>query len=374
MNTPTDLSVIKTASSRPYLHGLSALRVVAMLFVFYCHLPTIPSFRYLYSSFFEPVRVGAIGVSFFFVLSGFSMIYNHSAETMKGGLTRFLARIAKFYPTALFILVLSIPLGFVGGLRDRMHPVSIVANILLLEAWHDAWNITGVNWFLSALAFFYLMFPFVNTALLSKTGFKFLAILAVVFWVVSLVGTTLNPGRAVFFKTFPAFRIFEFILGMVAGRLYLRQPLLSRLIGLLYGIVGIVWLFAALFLQRHVAFFGETGVYTIWTPGAMALVFALAHSDIRLDSHIGLIIRFLSKISFAFFMFHYVALRYAHAALSVFGIEHSFLVGLATGFAVFFLTIVWAKIWTDKIGPLLTKRFKSLVPISPFFQTPIRHN
>jgi peptidoglycan/LPS O-acetylase OafA/YrhL len=109
--------------------------------------------------------LGYLGVSFFFVLSGFILVYVYSGRQIQK--RRFWqARFARIYPVYLFSLIVSIPaLIMFSPMTRQAHLtfLALTANPLLLEAWFPrllfTWN--PAAWSLSAEAFFYLVFPFV---------------------------------------------------------------------------------------------------------------------------------------------------------------------------------------------------------------------
>jgi len=197
-----------------------------------------------------------------------------------------------------------------------------------------------------------------------KHGTLCIFIVSMLFWIISLGGAAIFPKVASgFFKMFPPFRIYEFALGMVLGHLYVTNPSSRHSTYISLGILGIVWIVFALIVQKRVIGFSSVGVYTIWTPGSAALVFALALSDFAHEAGIiGKLISFLSTQSFSFFMFHLVALRYTHAAMHVMGIEFSNQWGLIAGVAVFALNLAWATFWTAFVNPVLVCWFRSFDP------------
>lgn len=109
---------------------------------------------------------GYLGVNFFFLLSGFILVYTYVDPVGRMRLTPYdfwVARLARIYPVYL--------LGFVvaaGPYLFQHHSagasiVTALADIALTQAWiptpaGTAWN--GPGWSLSAEAFFYLAFPF----------------------------------------------------------------------------------------------------------------------------------------------------------------------------------------------------------------------
>ena len=352
---------------KPVLQGFHLLRALAMLLVFYCHIPSIPAFRTFVLLPFGTSQAGAIAVSLFFVISGFAMAYNHSDESWRGmrdWCRVFWDRLGKFYPTALLVVFLSLPLAFVGGFRERLSSVSVLANLFLLQAWHLCWNLSGVVWFLSVLLFCYAVFPlFVQP--FRRLGFYGRLLGPLFFWIVGIVGSLFVPDSDSFFKAFPPFRLYEFVAGMALGMEAVDIRKSQAGIRSIPLLAGLFWFVCIAFLQKRVPGFSSIAFYTVWTPGSLALVQGLSCAKVKLPSGaLGRSIVFLSGISFPFYMFHQVSLRYAHVLLHILGWEHHFVPGLTAVGSVFFLMLVWCPIWNKRFLPRLTSFFHSNNPFS----------
>ncbi len=106
--------------------------------------------------------MGFMGVSFFFVLSGFVLVYTYAGRPLN--LPKFLrARFARIYPAYAFSLIVTAPFFF-EAVKIKAASLALVSTLVvtLLQAWFPqaalAWN--KVAWSLSTEAFFYLVFPF----------------------------------------------------------------------------------------------------------------------------------------------------------------------------------------------------------------------
>src|SRR5882724_11283732 len=142
--------------------------------------------------------IGYVGVSFFFVLSGFILVFTYAGrDTPARDFWR--ARFARIYPAFAFSLLLTGPFFFFAALMLNVpffawfstHLKLVVLLVpLLLQAWVPlaslAWN--SVAWSLSDEAFFYLLFPFLKKSLL-KIKLPGLGFLALCCWVVSMTLT-----------------------------------------------------------------------------------------------------------------------------------------------------------------------------------------
>jgi peptidoglycan/LPS O-acetylase OafA/YrhL len=105
------------------------------------------------------VDQGRVGVSFFFILSGFVLCW--SSSNRDGARAFYWRRIARIYPAYATARVLGLALLLVGATSTSASKVVVAA--LLLQSWvPDAnwyFSTPGVSWSLSVEAFFYLAFP-----------------------------------------------------------------------------------------------------------------------------------------------------------------------------------------------------------------------
>jgi peptidoglycan/LPS O-acetylase OafA/YrhL len=234
---------------RPALGALTGLRFVAALGVVLFHAvpPRFPSAR---GPLIQLVKSGYVGVSLFFVLSGFILAYNY-LNPRGGGIrssTRdfWWARFARIYPVYLFALAFSSP-QIVNALR---YPSSqpdyhqrlgaLILDPILLQGWLPTtackWNCPG--WSLSVEAFFYVLFPFFGIWLARKHSRSIAAIVAAAWGAEILLPAlyrtltpdgTLDPARlanspwlaALRFNPIP--HLPEFLLGVAAGIIFLRS-------------------------------------------------------------------------------------------------------------------------------------------------------
>ena len=187
---------------------------------------------------------GFVGVTLFFVLSGFILVYSQGAGERPGGAREFwAARFARIYPVYLVGLLLATPALFFpqGSPHRAPDPLALTTAPLLLQAWlpHSAgvWN--GPAWSLSAEALFYALFPALAFGILRLTRRGALATAAAA-WAASLgivlAYVLIRPDGAVrpgmptatapwleCLRYLPLARLPEFVLGMAVGRLYLLR-------------------------------------------------------------------------------------------------------------------------------------------------------
>nr|WP_246290208.1 acyltransferase [Nocardioides marinus] len=165
--------------------------------------------------------LGYLGVSFFFVLSGFVLTW---AGSMRCGARSFWRhRFARIYPLHLvvLVLVLTLPASTPDDTGD------VLQHLLLVQAWSPgaAISVNPVSWSLSAEAFFYLLFPLLLPVLdrMSTAG---LVRASVLLWLIQaelavLVLGTVPRGHFLTYDL-PLFRLPEFVIGAAAALLMAR--------------------------------------------------------------------------------------------------------------------------------------------------------
>jgi peptidoglycan/LPS O-acetylase OafA/YrhL len=240
-----------TRSIRPPLPALTGLRFVAALLVAFFHFQfLIPGLSASQSPAANIVHAGYIGVSLFFVLSGFILAYTYLdlVKGMKGTVNEFWqARFARVYPVYVTALIFSAPLFIdvafyhqvgVTHLRDTIK--AAVLTPLLLQGWtpKKAWMWDGPAWSLSAEAFFYLVFPLIGVAIARQSRRRVLAA-GVIAFAMALLGpllyaatsrkgiaavtpTTYGPWIA-FLKFSPLVHLPEFVIGVATGVMFLQR-------------------------------------------------------------------------------------------------------------------------------------------------------
>lgn len=167
------------------------------------------------------VQYGHVGVTFFFVLSGFVLTWSRrEGESRQNFYWR---RFARVWPSHFLTTLLAIPVVILVG--EPVLWVALPAVLLMLHAWmppgdwHYAFN--GPSWSLSAEAFFYALFPFlIGIASWGTHRLKHLGIVVLALLVGGGIGTALvfPPFTWGFLLGVnPAYRIGEFLLGIVVA-------------------------------------------------------------------------------------------------------------------------------------------------------------
>jgi peptidoglycan/LPS O-acetylase OafA/YrhL len=191
----------------PHIASLDGLRFIAAGTVLFSH-------GYFYILLFQQnssitaynapfVALSNIGMTLFFVLSGFVIHYNYgSSVSLPGGVRAFfVARFARLYPLFLLVFVISIVEAFrtADGKVDNLSPIPLYLTFTqswwfwvfgdrsASEAYSDA---TGLMWSLSTEAFFYLSYPLLAPLLRRLAGTR----LVIVGCIVAVIGAGLAYG------------------------------------------------------------------------------------------------------------------------------------------------------------------------------------
>ncbi len=214
------------------IESLQALRALAFIGIFLSHVNA-------------PIQWSGLGVSVFFVLSGFLLAYQHGEDAIEVGRKECAGfawkRIKKLYPlhiiTMILAAVLAVLIKVYEGFTLRNAFVigaELLLNITLLQSWvpYSIINVSlnGVAWYLSAALFLYFMFPKICRFLQEKKQQTIWIIcvgILVLQWAACLpmlliFGAT-HPTYIWFMYCFPVFRLGDFFIGCAFGKWYATE-------------------------------------------------------------------------------------------------------------------------------------------------------
>ena len=314
------------AGRLPQLPALTGLRFFAAMAVVCCHFATLALPPGI---FHDLAQSGAIGVSLFFVLSGFILTYTYVGRggAFVGTVRAFYAaRVARVIPVYLLGMAIALgPLLWLPLGPYTVHPSLLTlfaTGLTLTQAWfpymHTVWN--APSWSLSAEAFFYALFPFfvLPLACLTRDALRvLLACLCLLAVAVPFVFLGVNPDQGAtkaygywqdFVQFNPVMRVPEFLIGATLGRLFALRDLattggysprsgrrLLLTVALIVAIMGIGPSIPAVF--THTIAPAPLFAVLIWTlvtsPGRVS--YALASPQLVL----------LGEASYTLYMLHY---------------------------------------------------------------------
>lgn len=300
---------------------LTSLRFFFALMVFTSHFfflkisdPTLTS---LYENIFKE---GFLGVSFFFILSGFVLALNYKEKLLGKSITAkdfMVARIARIYPLHVVTLLLSIPLAYKAFQTDIFSTLGkFVVNLLLLQSFvpvrdiYFSFNIP--SWSISNEFFFYLLFPVIISLF-----FKIRKSERISLFILLLIplGIFLCPEKIEhrFFYVNPFYRIADFVIGILLYNIY-EKGLLSKQFrsasrATAFEFFSIGLFIASLFFHARVPIGYRYSCY-YWLPmSAIILAFSYQAGFLsKVLSNKSLV--FFGEISYSFYLLHFLVIQY----------------------------------------------------------------
>ena len=173
-----------------------------------------------------------IGVSYFFVLSGFVMIiaYSHIKKIVpKVYLKR---RFARIYPVYFLAILLFLVYAILS--QGHINFIEVLLNITMTQAWipGKALSLNFPGWSLSVEAFFYILFPFLYNKVYSKYPLKKISIPILIVFITSQISVFILHNSAFysgypspshdFIFYFPIMHLSSFLMGNLAGLYFIN--------------------------------------------------------------------------------------------------------------------------------------------------------
>lgn len=310
------------------IQPLTSLRFLFAILIFLHHYP-----KGEHSVFPE----GYLGVSFFFILSGFVLTlgYQERLFDRKIDYTSFVkARIAKLYPIHLLCFVgAAVLMIFSLGYKNILPAIS---NLLLLQSWIPQqsyyFSFNAVSWCLSDEMFFYFVFPFMLAFIAKTKRTTIFSLFILVFCLyLLLIQVVPEPYLHAVFYINPLVRSFDFCVGILLCFLFRfiqkkREQKIKKITGLQStGLEILVILLAVLFVyySSTVPQVYRYAVY-YWIPmSCIILLFSI------LRESNGLVTQILSNkylviagnASFCFYMIHTLVIQACQVILKKTGLE-----------------------------------------------------
>lgn len=273
------------------LYGITIFRFVAAFYVFIFHMnirENISSTPFINAF----ISNGAIGMSIFFILSGFILTYNYSSGTPDNYIRK---RIARIYPAYMFMGLLCLPFLFYEKPLTALGSIAIF--VVPIQAWFYQtfyiWNFGG-SWSVSVELFFYLLFPIILTMVNSNNKglvliLSLLASSCIVPIAKILGGVYTFP---VYYMT-PIYRLPEFIFGVALGRYFQEGFSIKLKYVVLSGIVAIPF---TLLINPGYMFWN---IFIL--PFIGALMIYLARLEVKRESFARPFI-YLGEVSYSFYL------------------------------------------------------------------------
>ena len=340
-------------SDRPKLDSLQALRAWAFLGIFFLH-----------AGFF--IDWAELGVSTFFVMSGFLMEYRYDntdfAVSFRDNLSFSLKKIRKLYPLHIITMLLALLIVIISTLSTGVNFGAIMdigfktaLNVTLMQTWvpfsYINTSLNGVAWYLSVTMFLYFMYPCIKRIIEHTPIFRLYVICGVILLAeviscipfIILVGND-SPTYIWFMYTFPVFRLGDFFIGCVLKRIFCegkKRSIESSKATVIEILTVLVTVFVFILLRKepgNVILLALHNWTTVYIPLAAAWVMLFAVNKGALTRMLSnKVAMFIGNISAYAFLIHYVTTMYFSVVLSNSNIEVH---GLGRGMLVFAELIV----------------------------------
>lgn len=215
------------------LEQITFTRFIAALFVIFFHFAK-DIYPFNSESFGFITRQGNLGVSYFFMLSGFVMVIAYGDKVKVNFFDYLKNRLARIYPVYLFALIAYVLIIFFM-LKMSTNWIDFSLNFFLLQAWFSerALTLNPPGWSLSAELFFYILFPFFFNFIYKKLNIWKVSIIILGIYVtsqiifISALNTILtNPDGGNHLNQvlyMPIFHLNEFLLGNLVGLFFIKK-------------------------------------------------------------------------------------------------------------------------------------------------------
>ena len=297
------------------IDSLTSLRFIFAIMVFGAHCYVIDSF---FSTHF--FKEGFVGVSFFFVLSGFIIAYNYQKRLSENKITKrtfWVARIARIYPLHWLTLLIAVVLGNYVTVcqcersQEVLEPIRCPRCGYIPKADYF-FSFNSPSWSLCCEQLFYFCFPFLIPLTRNYKRLLCVFIIAAILVVAGMYFTPENDIKGYWYVN-PITRLPDFIAGMLLFQLYdrLKDKNISLSQGTIIETASIALFFAFYFYAIEIPKVYRYSCY-YWFPVAMILIsFALQKGHVsRILSNRLLIIG--GEISYSFYLIHlFVLLTYS---------------------------------------------------------------
>ncbi len=254
-----------------------------------------------------------VGVSYFFMLSGFVMIIAYHKKIKIDFVDYIRNRFARIYPVYLLAIFLLFILSVVSKNLDVSN---FFLNIFMIQAWipGKALVFNVAAWSLAVELFFYMVFPFLFNHFYSKFKLKKLIIPIILFWIVSQIIFHYVVYQDDFLGWFydkedimyhPVFHLNEFLVGNLAGLFFIKKS--KYLKNYDWHIIGVITM-VLLALKYPIGLNFHNGFLAILF---IPLILLLSLNKVAITQLFNKkIFMFLGEISFGIYILQFIVWQY----------------------------------------------------------------
>lgn len=258
---------------------------------------------------------GSLAVVFFFMLSGFVTYYSQYKKVdnmnLRGSGKWILNKVKKMYPVYFITMIFSIFIKWewISSLTLKQFVEKFSLNLIMIQSCfkNEALNFNSLSWFLSVLFIIYI-FAIPIIKFMKKFNLRgtiiFIVIVLMIQYIINILN--INLFENMYLYSNPAYRIFEFILGMLVAQVFILKKFEIKHSTTLEVLIGVIFIVKYILSYNGLNFIGLS-YYNILFIIAI-YIFALGKGFISklLKNKI---LQYLAKISFEFYMVHELILE-----------------------------------------------------------------
>lgn len=285
---------------------LTSLRFFFALMVFFSHVP-FPYNHVIY----RILSNGSVGVSFFFILSGFILSYNYQKKISENYNQKkfWIDRFLRIYPLHLFVLLLITFLFLVLGSNYLLILKQFVSHLFLIQNYIHIKEIYSSlhkpAWSICCEIFFYFIFPFIILKIKDNNILFILLLIGFAFFLYYI-----NPHGSMFIGINPVIRLSDFIVGILSFQLYGKLKIYCEKLKFyhynLLEFFAVIILFASLTFAHHINYYQ---LFPLFWVTMVIFIITMSYSKgvlAKILSQNFLIL--LGEISYSIYMTHYLIL------------------------------------------------------------------
>lgn len=352
---------------------LTSLRMFFALFVFLSHLAFLKNDTHYANIFNSIFDEGFLGVSFFFILSGFILSYNYKEKFFRGNFSKkefYISRLARVYPVHLATTAIVLLLTFSQsgqGWEYLIQHIFLIQSFFLEENIHFSLN--SPSWSISDELFFYLLFPF--AFLISEKIRSYIFIFYLIGILVLNMQLDKNQNHYWLYIS-PWVRFSDFLLGIILFDLYEKIKVNYSKVKIPTFVFesGAILLFVLFFVFHSKIDISYRYSIYYWLPMAtIILVFALSH----VVNEKSIITKFLSnkymvlagEISFCFYLLHVLEIQVLNYIKKMFLFDIDLML---FSLIIFIVTLIASFIMYKYIEKPLNRKMKKFL-LEPSFKS-----
>lgn len=326
---------------RLYFNNLNGLRFIAALMVIISHLELNKSYFSLENYFQDIKELGRLGVSLFFVLSGFLITYLLVREKEKNGVIGiknfYMRRIYRIWPLYYFIVLLSlfvlphITLFSIPNLKLEIDSSTQFITVIILLVFFLTNVLVHIKlipfatqtWSIGTEEQFYLIWPLLINKIKNLAPLFMSLILLYNLLLIVLSYPFLDTIKYIeLFKSFVfSFQLDSLTLGALGAYLFYSKNSIIEFISNIYiFVLTIFCVVLAIIFHVDLGFFKSTFFALLFT----IVIINLVNNDKLVNLLENNIFNFLGKISYGLYMYHQIVIVFVINILIKYNITSSF--------------------------------------------------